>query len=71
MFYNFLNGLISCPTHLEFIERVFSTFGLSWQKLHSWPSSEKVKKLVKVQRYLSNNNELKEYVDEFVSDLEI
>lgn len=62
-FCQFFSKLLSIPPSSASIERIFSTFGLIWNKLRNRLGHEKAAKLVKVHRYL-NTGTTQSMIDE-------
>ena len=55
-FCKLISNLHCCPASSGAIERVFSTFGLVWNKLRNSLGSERAEKLVKVYRFLNTES---------------
>lgn len=56
-FCSFLGSIHSCPASSAAIERLFSSFGLVWNKMRNRLGSEKAEKLVKIYKYLNVKGE--------------
>jgi len=52
-FCSFFSALLSIPPSSASLERIFSTFGLIWNKLRNRLGHEKAAKLVKIHRFLN------------------
>ena len=52
-FCSFLSALLSIPPSSASLERIFSTFGLIWNKLRNRLGHEKATKLVKIHQFLN------------------
>lgn len=59
----FFSDLLSIPPSSASLERIFSTFGLIWNKLRNRLGHEKAAKLVKVHRFLNLKTPLAELTE--------